>query len=317
MIAFYIFGHGFLPEVISECHKPGLRTILLFICLIQVHLGQILFAQAELGIVGGLSNFQGDLPSINAQDGFKALIGPVIGFHGGFELSGRFQVRADLLYTRLEGDDGISEKPETRQRNLSFYTPVFQLAAGIDWNMFGHTSEHPGTITPYATVGASLFYFNPKTEYEGEVVALHPLGTEGQYLDDYPDQKPYSLFQPTLQLGGGIKWFSKSNIIIAAEGILSVTFTDYVDDASTIYISYPELLEKAGPLTAALANRQGEYLGTEPVLVPTGSARANKDVNDFFGMMTLRVCFPIEVQTGPYKIRYQKRRNRIECPQFQ
>jgi hypothetical protein len=139
--------------------------------------------------------------------------------------------------------------------------------------------------------------------------------TEGQYLEDYPDQKPYSRFQPSLQFGGGLKYLLSENLIVSLEGMLSITFTDYLDDASTIYITYPELLEKAGPLTAALANREGELLGTGPVIQPTGSARANPDSRDLFGVMTLRVSMPVVIFSDEFKIRRHNNRT-IPNPKF-
>ena len=93
------------------------------------------------------------------------------------------------------------------------------------------------------------------------------------------------------------------------------TFTDYIDDASTIYITYPELLAKAGELTAALANREGELLGTDPVVVPTGTIRANPDSKDYFGVITIRLCKPFEISTKQFR-RNNHNHKRIKCPKF-
>jgi hypothetical protein len=275
----------------------------------------LLSGQGELGVFAGISNYQGDLASYSLQGGFKALIGPVIGVHGGYELNRSFQLRADLLYTRLAGDDALAEKEETRQRNLDFFAPVIQLAVGADWNILGLSSSEVGSFTPYITAGVSIFYFNPRTVYMGDKVALHPLGTEGQYLDDYPDQKPYSLFQTTLQLGGGLKLIASEQIILAIEGMFSYTFTDYIDDASTIYIPYPVLLEKSGALTAALGNRIGEYLGTDPVILPENIGRSNAESKDYFGIFTLRASMPIEISTNKFKIRRHNNKT-IDNPKF-
>ena len=97
--------------------------------------------------------------------------------------------------------------------------------------------------------------------------------------------------------------------------MMSYTFTDYIDDVSTIYISYPELYEQAGPLTAALANRQGEYLGTEPVIVPTGSLRGNPDTKDLFGTITVRFGSPLDVSSNNIKVRKNGSKT-IKCPKF-
>ncbi|HJW29637.1 MAG TPA: DUF6089 family protein, partial [Saprospiraceae bacterium] len=159
--------------------------------------------QGEIGIIAGISNYQGDLASYSTANGFKALIGPVIGVHAGLEKSAHIQLRADLLYTRLSGDDAYNDKEVTRSRNLDFFSPVLQLAAGVDWNLLGFEQSDKTDFSPYVSLGASVFTFSPRTTYQGKTVKLHPLGTEGQYLQDYPDQKPYSLIQPSVQFGGG------------------------------------------------------------------------------------------------------------------
>ena len=271
--------------------------------------------QGEFGVIAGISNFQGDLASVSTLGGFRALIGPAFGAHVGIEKTDAFQFRGDLIYTRLSGDDALNDHENSRSRNLSFFSSVLQLSAGVDWNIFGFTQDQATDFTPYLSVGAGVFTFGPKTKYQGETIKLHPLGTEGQYLDDYPDQKPYSLIQPSLQFGGGLKFLTSNNLIVALEAMMTYTFTDYLDDASTYYITYPELLAKAGELTAALANRQGELLGTDPVVVPTGTIRANPDSKDYFGMITIRLCKPFEISTKQFK-RKNHNHKRIQCPKF-
>src|SRR5688572_22226439 len=162
-------------------------------------------AQGDVGIILGISNYQGELASYNTENGFNALVGPVIGVQAGYALSPRFRLRADALYTRLSGDDELNENDMSRHRNLDFFSPIFQLAGGVDWHILTFDVTDGNGFTPYLTGGASLFYMNPMTIYQGEKIALQPLGTEGQYLDNYPDQKPYSLIQPSLQFGGGLK----------------------------------------------------------------------------------------------------------------
>ncbi len=292
-----------------------MRLFFLILLLLPSSLPVLLPGQGELGVFVGISNYQGDLASYSIHDGFKALIGPVIGVHGGYELNKTFQFRTDLLYTRLSGDDALAEKENTRQRNLDFFAPVIQLGVGMDWNILGYNSTEVGSFTPFITGGGSLFYFNPKTKYMGDKVALHPLGTEGQYLDDYPDQKPYSRFQPTLQLGGGLKLVVSDNLTLSAEGMFSLTFTDYIDDMSTIYITYDELLAKAGPLTAALANRIGEYYGRGPEILPTGVPRANATSKDYFGTITIRASVPVAISINKFKIRRHNNKT-IGTPKF-
>ncbi|MEO6131649.1 MAG: DUF6089 family protein [Saprospiraceae bacterium] len=288
-----------------------LQIIVMFFCFP----GPVSWGQGEFGIVAGISNYQGELASYSTANGFKAKIGPVLGLHAGYELSPKFQLRGDVLYMRLSGDDLFNDSDVTKSRNLNFFSPVFQFAAGMDWNILGFTQGESKSFTPYVSLGGSLFYMNPSTKFQGKKVALHPLGTEGQNLPDYPDQKSYSLIQPSLQLGGGLKFLMANQLTIALEAMMSYTFTDYIDDVSTIYISYDELLAKAGPLTAALANRQGEYLNAEPVIVPTGSRRGNDAINDYFGTITIRFAVPMDIGSEKFKLRHGNAKT-IRCPKF-
>jgi hypothetical protein len=59
------------------------------------------------------------------------------------------------------------------------------------------------------------------------------LSTEGQGI--YPDKKPYSLWQPTIPFGGGVKFAITENLRIGFEIGLRKLFTDYLDDVSTSY----------------------------------------------------------------------------------
>lgn len=299
----------FIPAALN---KKWQQLTIGLLCLLFL---EAMHAQGEIGVITGISNYQGDIASYRLTGGFRVMVGPVIGVHTGYEFNRRFQARADLLYTRISGDDALNTSINSQIRNLDFFAPLIQLSVGMDWNILGFSQDEPSAFSPFGSVGAGVFYFNPRTRYQGEKVSLQPLGTEGQYLEGYPDQKPYSRFQTCLQFGGGLKWIPQEGLQLSLEGMLSYTFTDYLDDASTIYISYPELLEEAGPLTAALANRQGEYLMTEPVVVPTGSARANPDSKDFFGVLTLRASIPVEIKRENFKVRRHNNKT-IKDPKF-
>ncbi len=112
-------------------------------------------------------------------------------------------------------------------------------------------------------------------------------------------------------IGAGIKFHIGPYFTITLEGLTFLTFTDYLDDVSTKYISYPELLEARGALSAALANRQGELTGGSPVVVPTGAPRGNPDSNDLYtsGLVSIGMNFGA--------IRDMKNnRFRNKCPKF-
>ena len=67
-------------------------------------------------------------------------------------------------------------------------------------------------------------------------------------------------------------------------------FTDYLDDVSGNYVDFQTLLAGNGELAAALGNRTGEYLGTEPVLGETGQ-RGDDKVADWYFLAGLSLSW--------------------------
>jgi hypothetical protein len=66
-------------------------------------------------------------------------------------------------------------------RNLSFNTKVWELALQGDFNFFRFMPGEPQyNFTPYITIGAGVFSYDPYAYLRGEKIFLRPLGTEGQ-----------------------------------------------------------------------------------------------------------------------------------------
>ena len=131
----------------------------------------------------------------------------------------------------------------------------------------------------YVNGGISGIFYQPKALYENEWVKLQPLGTEGQnYIASVQPYKRTALIIP---FGLGYKFrlgkFSTINLDIS----MRKSFTDYLDDVSTVYASIASLAETSGEVAAALANRS-EFGFTE------GSQRGNADNNDNYFFLGFR-----------------------------
>jgi hypothetical protein len=120
---------------------------------------------------------------------------------------------------------------------------------------------------------------NPTTNFDGNEIALQPLGTEGQGTRAN-NKLPYSLNQLTVPLGLGVKITLKKRLAISLEYGIRKTFTDYLDDVSGNYVSSEIIRNENGPLAATLANRS---LNTETA-VNRGNPN-NKDWYVFYGFM--------------------------------
>lgn len=149
------------------------------------------------------------------------------GVHLRKNLNQRFALRGQLTYGTLSADDKLSTSPFQQNRNLNFTTELYEFAGTIEFNFLPYDaldSKHP--FSPYTFVGLSIFRFNPETDLEGNVYELQPLATEN---------KDYSLTSVGLPFGFGFKLALTDRFILSADWGMRRTFTDYLDDVSTIY----------------------------------------------------------------------------------
>ena len=189
---------------------------------------------------------------------------------------------------QIGGDDADAAVDSRKVRNLSFDSPLYEAGINteININYFLKVLDKYG-INVYYTTGVNVFNFSPKAIFKidgkNELIDLQPLGTEGQGLPGYGEK--YSLTQINIPFGLGFKFQLFDNVELGFEFAPRLTFTDYLDDVSNRYVSYDELMDENRPLAAKLANRTGEYLGTSPVIVPSGTLRGDPNNNDwyFFG----------------------------------
>lgn len=244
----------------------------------------------------GANYYQGDLSPRKGKFSFsQGRIG--LATMIGTKLSNAFRLNAKFMIGQIGGDDADANLDNRKIRNLSFDSPLYEAGINteISFNHFFKVLDKYG-INIYYTTGINIFKFSPKTTYltssgKHELVDLQPLGTEGQGLPGYKDR--YALTQFNIPFGFGFKFQLFDNIEMGFEFAPRITFTDYIDDVSGGYVNYNELVAANRPLTALLANRTGEYLGTGPVMIPTGTVRGDPSGNDwyFFGSTFLSYNF--------------------------
>jgi hypothetical protein len=255
----------------------------LAICLLPISsYGQYL----EMGIFGGASNYLGDLaPTVFTPSETHPALGGFVKFNANRFIGFRLGVN----HGTISGDD--SKHDEQRQlRNLSFKSTLTEVNLMAEINLFGFEPRGlQRRFSPYIFGGIALFKYNPKALYNGQWVALQPLGTEGQGTSSYPDRTRYQLTQISLPLGAGIKFAMTPKWTLGLEVGLRKTFTDYLDDVSSTYIPSDILIAESGSLTYALSNRTGEYLNSEPVDYDDTNLRGDPNDKDWymFGGITL------------------------------
>lgn len=147
-------------------------------------------------------------------------------------------------------------------RNLSFFTTIKEASLGLEASLLDLSTKR---FTPYVYGSVSLFHFNPwALDNSGNKVFLQPLSTEGQGLSQFPKQKPYKLNQLALGFGVGARYAINNNMNVGVEFSQRKTFTDYLDDVSSMYVDRNILLQAKGSKAVEMAYRGDELPGGQP-----------------------------------------------------
>ena len=249
-------------------------------------------AQVEVGLNLGVSTYEGDLAPKSRIDFLTASQGSY-GAYVRANVGRLLSMRGFVQSSRIQGSDAM--RPGQEARNLSFRTNIFEL--GLLAEIYPLGVDAP--ITPYISAGASVYNFNPEANYNGSWVELQPLGTEGQGLPGYAPK--YELTRFAVPLGVGVRYPLGDAFVLGVEGSARLTFFDYLDDVSGNYVNYYTLLEGRGiegsrgngSLAAALADRTGEFNGTEPRDLQRETRRGDPTNNDWFYTGTITIGYRI------------------------
>lgn len=204
----------------------------------------------------------------------KEYLDPKVNVMGGLQyfFNPRFSARAELTYFQLKGSDANSTDGSRQRRNLSFTSGNFELAFTGTANLFplGTRFYQRPAINVYGFLGVGVLYTNPKAELDGKKHSLQPLQTEGV---------KYSRVQPVIPYGLGVRLKAGPFFNVAIEGGYRLTFTDYLDDVSSVY---PDQSSFFDPIAAALSMRYKDP-------VPTGTQRGDLGNNDGYFLLNFKV----------------------------
>jgi hypothetical protein len=243
----------------------------------------------EAGIFIGTSQYQGDL-SMKQINLNETKLG--FGILGRYYFNPRVNLKGAVQYGWIEGDDknygsATDPDPDGRwKRNLNFHSHILELTGQVEVNILPFISNSKRyRFAPYVFAGASLFHFNPTTEYNGQTVALQPLGTEGQLLNG--QDKRYHRLQGSIPYGFGLKYSLGNFWNIGLEFGQRKAFTDYLDDVSGPGYQNAEALSAAAnnPLAGELSYR-GDELAGRPKSPESDNVRGDNtdlDMYDFVG----------------------------------
>ncbi len=232
----------------------------------------------NLGASVDALNYFGDLaPKSKMASTNISLTRPAFSVYGTYRFQPNLSFRGSFSWGRITGDDFGSADPFDDEgrfryvRNLSFRNDIKELAFVGIYDLFSNHGTFLNRVkfTPYAFAGVAVFHHNPKgkvpeldklgnpLEEAGQWVPLRPLGTEGQLSEHY-DVKQYSLVQPSIPFGVGIRAKLQKRLDFEFEIGYRFLFTDYLDDVSGMYVDLGALDSE---LARAMSDRSREPVG--------------------------------------------------------
>jgi hypothetical protein len=224
---------------------------------------------------GGVTFYNGDLGDKNFIPPLK-LLSPGYGLEFTAMIVNRLELSLSYSHGSVSGDDAYSSSSGKKIRNLSFNSVIDEFAFKFRLEFFKTNDFRP--VNSYLAAGLGFFRFNPKAELNGDMVALQPLGTEGQFIDEPGYESPYKLVSTALLVGVGMRITLTDRFALLAEVVPRFTFTDYLDDVSGYYPDSSSLAAtQNGQLAVQMANQTG--LLNFPA---KGRPRGNPDFNDVY-----------------------------------
>lgn len=261
----------------------------------------------EIGAMLGGALYSGDLSPSEFGLYFDE-VRPAGGIFGRIHLNRALALRAGVNMGRIGGQGNIPQggtvfRPSFRNNLLEF---------SLVGEVYPFTIGNGGfQFKPYLFGGGAVFRSNPQGKFDGSIIDLQMLGTEGQGLEGYDD--PYSLTQFSLPFGGGIKFVINDTWTIGAEIGWRKTFTDYLDDIGSTTVNYQDVYNGNGELAALFSNAliSGPEVGDV-------SYKRGGEFNDWYYMGGITVSYIIDGGggRGSRLLGGRRRGKAIGCPTF-
>jgi hypothetical protein len=250
------------PKIMLQAMRRPIFLIGFFVLLLNSVKSQDL----DVGLTGGGMYYLGDLNPgkhfLNTQVTYGLLVR--------YNIDTRWSVKLSGTMGSVKGD--ASQSTFLPDRGLSFSSKVTDIAAVAEFNFLPYfTGSRRNRISPYIYAGFSVFFFNPISGG----VQLRDMGTEGQTT-------PYASFNFSIPFGLGAKFSLASRLGMQVYWEMHKTFTDYLDDVSTIYyLDGPNIL--AGDQKGMLSDPTRNHA--------PGMQRGNESNNDWYAMFGISITY--------------------------
>tara|TARA_R110002096_G_scaffold16243_6_gene55571 strand:- start:1323 stop:2225 length:903 start_codon:yes stop_codon:yes gene_type:complete len=261
--------------------------------------------EMDMGIQLGGANYLGDIGGFSGQgQGFIYDFRPektniALSAFYRYSFSRNLALKFTAGFARIQGADSTSGNPARVGRNLSFRTDLLEAAVTGEYAFYQKRNivkrarkQVNFKARTFAGIGALLYY--PFAQSNEQWFALRPLQTEGQ---------SYSEMTVIVPMGMAFDFTFNYKIRLGMEFGYRFTFTDYLDDVSTVFADPKELpfIE-----SAIFANRSAEAFakGSEdlpdPKYYTPGRVRGNPDNNDGYFVAQITLSYIIKASKDFY-----------------
>lgn len=180
----------------------------------------------EIGLMGGFTYYSGDL-NPEGHLNFPYYHFAYSGYYRK-NYNPRVSSRWMLMRGKVSGDDASINYSFPQRRNLNFSSTITEFSGTVEFNFYSMSAvkDRSSLVSPYLFVGLAGFYFNPKGDFNGTLLDLQAQLLEG---------KEYSKINAAIPFGTGLKMRFSDRLFMSLEYGMRKTFTDYIDNVSTIY----------------------------------------------------------------------------------
>ncbi len=220
-------------------------------------------------------------------------------------------ISADFYWASLSGNDNLTKEYFRNNRNLHFKSKITELDITAEYMI---VKERVGGIYRLRGVqrqsfyeknyfffgGIGVFHFNPKAFHEGKWHELQPLGTEGQNVSQ---KNRYKLYQICIPFGIGSRYYWDEHWGVGIKAGVRKTFTDYIDDVSTVYYDNNKIIQTNGYIAGYLADPSKSSRDNDPknnYVTNAGQQRGDPRDKDSYAFVTVSIHY--KIRNAKYKI---------------
>ena len=284
--------------------------------------GMAIFATAQnsplsAGFHFGGANYLGEIggkfdPRESLIDADILTTSPALGVFLRYAANDKIRVSGEVNFVHIRQEDSYAEDPARQARNLNFRNRMFEFGFRTDFSVL-HIADRRGNrdFTRPGRLSFDVFVFtgvygvlhnpqaqvtvDPNNEWEDRFYDLRPLRTEGQVEE-------YASLIAAIPLGFGIEFGMGDGWTFGFEGSWRSTFTDYLDDLSSMYADPSKLTPLAQAISSQTSidvisaiNDPSSGSVASHQYSEGGTYRGNPETNDSYG--TLQFTFSKSIDT--------------------